>query len=244
MRDKDNLILYIDIPCSNVIYVRLAALTSGGKDSVYALYLAMQGGHRITDMVTIKPSRDDSFMFHSANIHMVDLISRAADIPLTVETSMGEKEKELKDLKRALSRLDVEGVTVGAIESKYQADRVYSICKEMDLEMVAPLWHLDPERLIRDMIRIMDVRIVHVSAMGLNQHWLGRKLDPQAVEALIDLNRRYGIHICGEGGEYETLVLNAPFFRSRIEILDAETIWDRDRGIYQVKDARLEPVVV
>jgi diphthine-ammonia ligase len=105
--------------------------------------------------------------------------------------------------------------------------------------MVAPLWHLDPGRLIRDMIRIMDIRIVHVSAMGLNPQWLGRKLDQQAVESLIDLNRRYGIHICGEGGEYETLVVNAPFFRSRIEILDAETIWDRDRGIYQVKNARL-----
>jgi len=219
--------------------MRLAALTSGGKDSIHAIYLAMQDGHKITDMVTIKPDRDDSYMFHSVNIHMVDLISRAADIPLTVENSRGEKEKELKDLKRALSKLDVEGVTVGAIESKYQADRVYDICKEMSLEMVAPLWHLDPGRLIRDMIRIMDIRIVHVSAMGLNLKWLGRKLDQKAVEALIDLNRRYGIHICGEGGEYETLVVNAPFFRSRIEILDAETIWDRDRGIYQVKDARL-----
>ncbi len=219
--------------------MRLAALTSGGKDSIYAIQLAIREGHEITDLVTIEPDRDDSYMFHSANIHMVDLISSSAGIPLTTQTTLGEKEKELEDLEMALGHLDIEGVVVGAIESEYQASRVRRICNTLGIEMVAPLWHVEPELLIRDMIRVMDIMIVHVSAMGLDEEWLGRTIDDTVIDALIDLNRRYGIHICGEGGEYETLVLDAPLYRSRIEILDAEIMWKGDRGIYQVKDARL-----
>ncbi len=219
--------------------MRLAALTSGGKDSIYAIQLAIREGHEIIDLVTIEPDRDDSYMFHSANIHMVDLISRSAGIPLTTQTTLGEKEKELEDLEMALGHLDVEGVVVGAIESEYQASRVRRICNTLGIEMVAPLWHVEPELLIRDMIRVMDIMIVHVSAMGLDEEWLGRTIDDTVIDALIDLNRRYGIHICGEGGEYETLVLDAPLYRSRIEILDAGIMWEGDRGIYQVKDARL-----
>jgi len=219
--------------------MRLAALTSGGKDSIYAIQLAMREGHEITDLVTIEPDRDDSYMFHSANIHMVDLISRSSGIPLTTQTTPGLKEKELEDLEIALEHLDIEGVVVGAIESEYQASRVRRICNTLGIEMVAPLWHVEPELLMRDMVWVMDIMIVHVSAMGLDEAWLGRTIDDTAIDALIDLYRRYGIHICGEGGEYETLVLDAPLYRSKIEILDAEITWGGDRGIYQVKDARL-----
>jgi len=219
--------------------MRLAALTSGGKDSIYSIQLAIGEGHEITDLVTIEPDRDDSYMFHSANIHMVDLISRSTGIPLTTQTTRGEKEKELEDLELALGDLDVEGVVVGAIESEYQASRVRRICNTLGIKMVAPLWHIEPELLIREMIRVMDIMIVHVSAMGLDEEWLGRTIDASAIDALVDLNRQYGIHICGEGGEYETLVLDSPLYRSGIEILDAGITWEGDRGIYQVKDARL-----
>lgn len=219
--------------------MRLAALTSGGKDSIYAIQLAILKGHEITDLVIIEPDRDDSYMFHSANIHMVEMISRSTGIPLTTRSTPGLKEKELEDLEMALEHLDVEGVVVGAIESEYQASRVRHICNTLSIEMVAPLWHVEPELLLRDIVRAMDIMIVHVSAMGMDEEWLGRTIDDTAIEALIDLNRRYGIHICGEGGEYETLVLNSPLYRSRIEILDAGIMWEGDRGIYQVKDARL-----
>lgn len=219
--------------------MRLAALTSGGKDSTFAIHLCLGEGHEITDFVTIKPERDDSYMFHSANINMVDLISQAAGIPLTAKTSSGEKEKELADLERALQKLDVEGVVAGAIESEYQASRVQRICDDLGLEMVAPMWHREPEGLLREMSRLMDIRMVHVSAMGLDEKWLGRPIDDDAISDLIELNRRYGIHICGEGGEYETLVLDAPFYKKRINIIEASPVWEGDRGIYLIKNAGL-----
>ncbi|MBW6518910.1 MAG: TIGR00289 family protein [ANME-2 cluster archaeon] len=219
--------------------MKLAALTSGGKDSIYAIHLARLEGHEVTHLVTIKPARDDSYMFHSINIHMVDMISRACGIPLVVETSSGEKEEELLDLERALGALDVDGVVVGAIESVYQGSRVHRICDDLGLEVVEPLWHRDPEQLLRDMVRVMDIRIVQVAAMGLDEKWLGRVIDSAVIDELLELNRNYRIHICGEGGEYETLVLDAPFFNSKIQILESKTAWKGDWGFYNVEDVKL-----
>jgi diphthamide synthase (EF-2-diphthine--ammonia ligase) len=39
----------------------------------------------------------------------------------------------------------------------------------------------------------------------------------------------------------ETLVLDAPWFRSRLEVLEARRLWDGVRGSYVVESARLLP---
>lgn len=219
--------------------MKLAALISGGKDSSFAIYRAMQEGHEVTDLVTIKPESEDSYMFHSANIHLTNLISQASGIPLTIETSSGEKEKELDDLKRALRRVKVDGVAAGAIESEYQASRVRRICDELGLRMYTPLWHSEPENLLAEMIKLMDIRMVKVAAAGMDESWLGRRFDEKLMDDLKVLNRKYRIHIMGEGGEYETLVLDAPFYKKRIKLLETSNVWMGDHGVMKVIRAEL-----
>jgi diphthine-ammonia ligase len=219
--------------------MKLAALISGGKDSCFAIYRALQEGHVVTDLVTIKPANVDSYMFHSVNIHLTGLISEACDIPLTSQLSKGEKEKELDDLKNALSRLKVEGVAVGAIESEYQALRVRRICDELGLVIYAPLWHKDPESLLFEMIECMDIIMVKVAAGGMDKSWLGRRFDKKMIADLKELNRKYRVHLAGEGGEYETLVLNAPFFRKKIELIETQKMWMGDHGLLKVMKAKL-----
>ncbi|HEY9206229.1 MAG TPA: diphthine--ammonia ligase [Candidatus Methanoperedens sp.] len=220
--------------------MRLAALISGGKDSSFAICRALQEGHEVTDLVTIMPENEESYMFHSANIHITGLISQACDIPLTSMPSSGEKEKELEDLKNALRSVKVDGVAVGAIESEYQASRVRRICDELRIAMYAPLWHSEPEPLLREMISCMDIRMVKVAAGGLDESWLGRRFDEKTIEDLKALNRKYGIHIMGEGGEYETLVLDAPYYKKRIRLLETRNFWMGDHGIMKVIRAGLE----
>lgn len=219
--------------------MKLAALISGGKDSIFAIYRALQEGHEITDLVTIKPDNVDSYMFHSANIHLTEMIGEACGIPLTVQISKGEKEKELDDLKTALCRVKVDGVAVGAIESGYQAQRVQRICDDLGIKMYAPLWHQDHEKLLLEMVGCMDIRMVKVAAAGLDETWLGRRFDEKMVRELKALNKKYRIHIMGEGGEYETLVLDAPFYKKRINLLSTEKIWMGDHGIMKVIKAEL-----
>lgn len=219
--------------------MKLAALVSGGKDSSFAIYRALKEGHIVTDLVTIVPANEDSYMFHSANIHLTGLISEACGIPLTSVASSGEKEKELDDLKEALSRVTVDGVAVGAIASEYQASRVQQICDELGLSMYAPLWHNDPESLLREMTGLMDIRIVKVAAGGMDGSWLGRRFDEKLISDLLALNRKYRVHIAGEGGEYETLVLDAPYYKKRINLIETEKVWRGDHGMMRVIRAEL-----
>ncbi len=219
--------------------MKLAALISGGKDSSFAIYRALQEGHEVTELVTIIPANEDSYMFHSANIHLTKLISEATGIPLTSMTSSGEKEKELEDLKKALSSVNVDGVIAGAIESQYQTSRVRRICDELGLELYAPLWHKEPESLLREMIIVMDIRMVKVAALGMDESWLGRRFDEKLIEDLKELNRKYRVHLAGEGGEYETLVLDAPFYKKSINLLKTEKVWMGDCGVLKVIKAEL-----
>jgi len=219
--------------------MKLAALISGGKDSSFAIFKAMQEGHDVTHLVTIKPANPDSYMFHSANIHLTELISQSSTIPLISKTSSGEKEKELDDLKKALQGVKVDGVVAGAIESEYQASRVRRICEELGLTMYAPLWHKEPESLLREMIKCMDIRMVKVAAAGMDESWLGRRFDEKMIEDLKALHRKYKVHIAGEGGEYETLVLDAPYYKKRINLLETEKVWMGDYGVMKVIRAEL-----
>lgn len=84
-----------------------------------------------------------------------------------------------------------------------------------------------------------EVIIVSVSAMGLDESWLGRRITTELLEDLLELHKKYGVHLAFEGGEAETLVLDCPLFGKRIDIIEAEKVWNRDSGHYIIKEAVL-----
>jgi len=221
--------------------MRVAALCSGGKDSSYALWLAIKQGHEVAHIVAMIPRREDSWMFHLPNIQLIDLFAKCAGLPLIKAETSGEKEKELEDLRLVLQELDIEGVVSGAIASKYQRSRIDRICDELGLTSITPLWGREPVELLREMIDSgFEIVITSASAQGFDESWLGRKIDEETLRDLIELNRRYNVSVSGEGGEYESLVLDAPFFRKRIEIPEAERIWRGDSGYLLIRKAELK----
>ena len=220
--------------------MRVAAIVTGGKDSVLALYRAQQMGHKVEVLVAMIPKRDDSYMFHFPNIHLTDLLSRAVQIPLVKAETSGVKEKELEDLKNLLASLDVEGVVSGAVSSSYQKERIEGICQQLSLKSVAPLWHEDPLDLMKEIIDLkFTVIIVGVYAYGFDKSWLGKEINSATLHNLIELHEKYQISLVGEGGEYESLVLDAPFYKKRIEIVQSETRYENSSGVLVVKEARL-----
>jgi len=220
--------------------LRVAALVTGGKDSVLALYRAQKMGHDVEVLATMIPKRDDSYMFHFPNIHLTDLLSRAVEIPLVKAETSGIKEEELEDLKKLLASLDVEGVVSGAVSSSYQKERIDRICDDLGLKSVAPLWHEDPLDIMKELIDLkFKVILVGVYAFGLDQTWLGREINAEMLNQLVDLNQKYQISLVGEGGEYESLVLDAPFYKKRIEIVKAETNYANNSGVFVIKEAKL-----
>ena len=100
--------------------MKVAALFSGGKDSIFATYIAEQYGWNVTHLVSLIPDNKNSWMFHSVNIHLTDLLAEAIGIPLIKKATNGKKEEELTDLKNILKNLNIDGVISGAIVSEYQ----------------------------------------------------------------------------------------------------------------------------
>ncbi|MBW2977351.1 diphthine--ammonia ligase [Candidatus Woesearchaeota archaeon] len=209
--------------------MKLAALISGGKDSWYAAYQAKKLAHEIVCLITLNPEREDSWMFHVPNIEFVPKQAEAADLPLVMLPTSGIKEEELKDLKQAIKlakdKYKIQGVCAGALASQYQKQRVENICTELELKTVAPMWHMDPEQYMRALILDkFEAIIVGVAAEGLNESFLGRKIDRNLIEDL----KKTNIHIAGEGGEYESFVLDCPLFKKRLEIWDSDIVMESE----------------
>ncbi len=222
--------------------MRVACLFSGGKDSTYAAMVAMQRGWEIASLLTIRPEDPASMMFHVPNLHVTPLQAEAMGLPLLEETAGPGEEGELEALRRAFRRADVEGIVVGAIGSDYQHSRVNRVGHELGIRVFAPLWRQDPMRLVHEYLEAgLSIVFSSVSAEGLDASWLGRRWDEPAVADLLRLHETRGVHPCGEGGEFETLVLDGPFFEKRIEVLAADPEWDGTSGTWRVTEARLAP---
>jgi ABC transporter with metal-binding/Fe-S-binding domain ATP-binding protein len=225
--------------------MKVAVLYTGGKDSVFAMQRAMQQGREIACLITIKSDNPSSYMFHTTNIDFIkSLHSKALGIPVIFKKTKGIKEEELRDLKAALQlaikKYKIEGVVSGAVASEYQRYRVETVCADLGLRSLAPLWHLDPNIYLSEFLREgFEAIFSSVSTEGMGQTWLGRQLDVLAMDDLKKLHAKFGIHIGGEGGEFETFVVNGPIFKKRIEIQDAEKFWREDHGTYLIKKARL-----
>jgi len=221
--------------------MRVAVLATGGKDSALALYKVLNEDHEVKYLVSMIPLREDSWMFHYPNIRLVDLFAEAAEIQLVKAETLAVKEREVEDLKRLIEGIDVDAIVSGAVASTYQKSRIEKICEQLRLKCIAPLWHENPLNILKEILGLkFEVIITGVYAYGFSEEWLGRKIDEASVKALIELNKQYGVSLVGEGGEYETLVLDAPFFKKRIKIVEAEKIWKNQSGYFLITKAKLE----
>ena len=232
------------------------SLFSGGKDSAWALYRALEAGEPVERLVTVHPA-GDSYMYHVPATELASLAAESVGIPLVdvrpddfeadadqAEDSGARGDRELEPLEEALEELSEElggigGVTAGAVESSYQTSRIEAMCERLDAELFAPLWQEDPRDLADAMLEAgFEITVVRVAAYGLDESWLGRTLDANAIAELEALNDGYGVHILGEGGEFETLVTDGPHMDRPIE-LEYDTEFDGTRGSIVVEDAWL-----
>lgn len=223
--------------------MKVAILFSGGKDSIMACYEAIENGDDVTNLLSMESENDESYMFHIPNIHLTSLIAEAIDIPIIRAKTKGIKEEELDDLKnnlQLLKKMGVEAIYTGALFSVYQKSRIDKICREIGLKSISPLWHVNEEKYMRRIINLgFEIIITGVFAYGLDESWLGKKIDNDTIDELISINKKYKINSAFEGGEAETLATDGPIFKKKIKIEEAEIIWDVDSGIYNIKKASL-----
>lgn len=208
---------------SNILHKKVGALISTGKDSLFAMYKMLHKGYDISCLMTIKSKNDDSYMFHTPTIDLAKDISKSVGIPIIFEETTGEKELELEDLEKLISKAiteyEIEGIISGAVASEYQRKRIQDICDKLGIKSYTPLWGKDQNKLLHEMInKNFKIMITKTAAEGLGKEWVGRIIDKDSIKELEKVVDKYKISIMGEGGEYETLVLNSPMYKFEIKI--------------------------
>jgi len=223
----------------------VAVLYSGGKDSTYAIEQLRNSGFKVSCLITVVSENAYSYMLHTSNIQATGLCAKALEIPRVLGFTKGEKERELADIKNTIVEARKEfGFThlgSGAICSEYQKSRLDRIAKSISLFPEAPLWGVDQRTYLSEIVcEGYNFILTSVSAEGLDDNWLGRSIDKQALVELLDLSTKYRFNPALEGGEGETIVLDCPLYpRNRIEITESEKKWNGYEGLLEIRKARL-----
>ncbi len=212
---------------------------SGGKDSSLACYRALQEGYNISHLVNFISKQYKRVSFHGTEARMIKLQSQLLGIKLVQkETTPDGYEQEFKEAVRSVRSADLRGIIFGDVylqEHKKWAERV---CSELGIEAVEPLWGDDPEQLLCGFVDADFVAII-VSAQAdvVDNDWVGRKVD----RAFLEYLKANHIDLCGENGEYHTLVVDGPIFEKKIEITEQqivkiENFWFLDTVAYRSVD--------
>ncbi|EFA74764.1 endoribonuclease L-PSP domain-containing protein [Heterostelium album PN500] len=236
--------------------MRLVGLISGGKDSIYNLLECVRNGHTIVALAHLVPpvsdhEEIDSYMYQTVGFNVIEAIADALQLPLTQRTIVGKPKSqdeiyritdndEVEDLYQLLADVkskhpDVQGVASGAILSTYQRIRVENVSSRLGLTSYCYLWKRDQDELLGDMIESkMNAILIKVASMGLEPKKHLLKTIEELYPALRKLNQLYGVNICGEGGEYESLVLDCPLFKKRIQLDETNMKIHADDAFAQV----------
>lgn len=137
-----------------------------------------------------------------------------------LESSAGKVE-EIEDLKKALlnarEEFSIDGVVCGVMLSDYQRMNVCMVAEDLGLKTYCPLWRKNQEEYFKEIVEWgFEVMITGIYVYGLSEEFLGRVVSKSDVLKIIELAEKHGFNPAFEGGEAETIVLDAPLFKEKL----------------------------
>ena len=191
-------------------------------------------------------SKEERCMSHGLDSKLMVAQSQAIGIPIIQrEVTWDTYEERFKAAMRELKQMGIEGAVFGDIDIQEHKDWVNRVCSEVGIIPMEPLWGLNPEQILTDFIdEGFEAIVVNVKAELFGEEWLGRKVDRSFLQELQKLRSEKDFHICGESGEYHTLVIDGPIFKGRIKMLDSKRVlregywsfWLLDILRYQIEE--------
>ncbi len=196
-----------------------------------------QKGHEIAFLLTVESSDVDSLMFHTANIEIAGQVAECMGIRCIVtQSSPGEELKRLGDAIIEARDNGAEGIVTGAIQSDYQYTRIERLCFDAGIRCFSPLWRKNQLMLLKDVVNAgLKAMIVAIAAEGLDESFLGKTIDIGIVSKMEKLQMKFGVNPSGEGGEYETIVIDSPLHRQRLEIEESEIVKRGQSSLLKMK---------
>lgn len=219
--------------------MKVVALISGGKDSCYNMCKCVDDGHEIValaNLYSLSGDEVDSFMYQTVGHEAIQAYSEAMELPLYRRIIEGKPVNqeyeyskqdgdEVEDLYELLvhirtNGIDFDAISVGAIHSNYQANRAQDICHRLGITMLSYLWGRDQVELLQEMIDYgIEAILIKVAVIGLDSKHLGKSLK-DIQPTLLLLKDKFQINVCGEGGEFESLTLDCPLFKTKKLLLE------------------------
>ncbi len=183
--------------------MKAITLLSGGKDSFLATLIAIEQGFNVTSSVGVLPD-EFSEMFHFQNASLSENVAGL----LNLKHKFVKENEFPESIKRIAEEENAEALISGAIASNYQKTRIEAMCTELGIISYTPLWLLDQNLELSAVISAgIKAILISVSAEGLSERHIGRLMDEKLISDLNELFIKYRINVAGEGGEYESLVI-------------------------------------
>jgi uncharacterized protein (TIGR00290 family) len=198
--------------------MKVVAAWSGGKDSCFAYYKAAKSGLDVASLVTFMEN-DKQSNFHGIRSDLLDAQAQAISMPIVKFVTTPETyEKQFKEALLQFKKQGVLGLVTGDIYevAGHEERWLERVCKETGYTPVRPLWQGDTKKIFEDFIAAGFKSVVVRTKMSLlGEEWLGRQLDEKFLD---DILKVPGVDPCGEGGEYHTVVIDGPIFKTGINL--------------------------
>jgi diphthine-ammonia ligase len=197
----------VDTPTAGTPFV---CSWSGGKDSCLALHRAIGAGARPAALLTILDEGGERSRSHGLAVDVLRAQSAALGIPLaTRAASWGEYESTFIAALRELGEAGVEAGVFGDVDIEEHRQWEEKVCAAAGIAAHLPLWQT-PRRALLDELLALGFKAMVIATKDdpMGDRYLGQTLDAELIREF----ERAGIDLCGEAGEYHTVVTDGPIF--------------------------------
>lgn len=197
--------------------MRVVTSWSGGKDSCLALHLAKEQGNYPMALLSVMDESGD--YSRSNGVHKSVLEAQAKSLGLAIKfvnSSWSDYQDKLTNQLKELRQIyQIEGVVFGDIDTSDHREFNEQICQASGLNVVMPLWGLSRQQVIDDNRRLgIKSKICVVS----NKYPIVNLLTKEFVDLDFVQLQDLGIDICGENGEFHTMVYDASLFKDSLNL--------------------------
>ena len=221
--------------------MKVVASWSGGKDSCFATYKAIQEGFNVSQLLIMMSNKGTS-NFHMISSELLDAQSQAIGVPIVKQITTPDTYEQ--DFKKALAQMKakgMDGLVTGDIYdvALHEAGWLDRICEEVGLKLIKPLWHRDTQQVLNEFINEgFKATVVRVKNELLDMEWLGREVNKEFYNDLLKLGT---VDPCGERGEYHTFVTDGPLLKKQIKILESKKTTLNGYGRFEIKRFEVKP---
>ena len=211
----------------DVSFMKAVGLFSGGKDSLYAVYLVEKRGVEVEQLLTLIPSLPRPSP-HAENMEALKILAESMRKHLTIVDF--KKEGAFVE---ALKSLEVDALVAGDIFVEEHVEGLKEVCSKVGLELLEPLYRRDTSEIFHEIFSLgFKALITGVNLKYLGEEWLGFIISKETSAAF--LSKIGSVDPLGENGEFHTLVLDCPLYAKSFKVKSVERKIAKDMAYLNV----------